>query len=201
MEEYVVQVRNGIGKTFFVRRRLKKFGLTRVVKSRKNKYWEMKNVSSKKMKKIKRFCKRHLLNIEVIDQRFTGSNNYRKDFFEHYKPFFLKYYFCIYCGRLISKKNLQVDHIIPIHKAKTSKWVRWYLRKFPKGVNDYRNMGAACCYCNLEKSSKMGLWVLRGRIGKSNAFQVIRWLIRLFLIGGGIILLYLYSEQFKQFIL
>lgn len=202
MEEYVVQVRNGIGKTFFVQRRLRKLGLTRVKKSRKNKYWEMRNVSPKRMKKIRRFCKRHLLHIEVIDQRFTGSGTYRREFFKYYKPFIWKYYFCIYCGRLVSKKNLQVDHIIPIHKAKTSKWVRRYLgrKKFPKGVNDYRNLGAACCYCNLAKSAKMGLWVLRGRIGKSNTYQVIRWLVRFLIIGAGIMLVYLYRENIMTFL-
>lgn len=199
VEEYVVQVRDGIGKTGSVERKLEKMGLTFVVKSQKTQYWEKKNVSPKNMKQIKKFCKRHLLQIEIIDQRFTGSSNYRKEFFQHYKPVFQNYYFCIYCGKLLTRKNLQVDHIIPIHKAKTSKWVRWYLERYPKGVNDYRNLGASCRNCNLTKSAKMGFWTIRGKIGKFNFYQILRWIIRVLIVAATIVMLYLYRENILEF--
>lgn len=138
--------------------------------------------------------------MEIADQRYERGGNYRSDFFNAAKPFWRNYYFCIYCGRLVSKRKLQVDHIIPVHKAKTSWMVKKILdvSKMEKGVNDPRNLGASCPKCNLMKGSKMGLWVIRGRIGKSNAFQIFRWMLRFVLMG--LMIYFMYETKMFQMI-
>lgn len=201
-EEYVIQIKDNGDDNFFLQRKLQKLGFKYVEKSQRTKYWELRNVSTQQMKEIKTFCKRHFLDIEILDQRFTASSNYREEFFKHHAPVLKKYYFCIYCGRLLTRRTLQVDHIVPIHKAKTNKWVRRYLsrKKFQKGVNDYHNLGASCRKCNLSKSDKMGLWTIRGKIGKSNLFQIMRWIIRFLIIGAGITILCLYRENIVELV-
>ena len=58
----------------------------------------------------------------VIKKEYTRSSNYRMVFFEENKPAFRnKYYQCAYCGRLLTKDTVTIDHLLPIQKVKRNK--------------------------------------------------------------------------------
>ena len=49
---------------------------------------------------------------------YERSNDYRQQFFKANKPLFGKnIYQCAYCGKLKRKKNITVDHVIPVNKV------------------------------------------------------------------------------------
>lgn len=78
-----------------------------------------------------------------------------------------------------------MDHLIPVNAAKKKCLVRICLRlRGISDVNDEKNLVAACRRCNRKKSDKMGLWVPRGIIGKSNVLWFVRYVIRTCLILG-----------------
>ena len=56
-------------------------------------------------------------------------------------------------------------------------------------VNDIRNLAPACRDCNSKKSDKMGLWVVRGWLGKYKLYWIILRIIQivciLLMICGG----------------
>lgn len=186
MSEYIIRIKNGRHSTYDERSFLRENNF-----KYSNKCWE-KTVSDKNsIKKWSQYARKKGYRMEYVDKRYVRSNDYRKEFFSHYKPFFKTYYFCIYCGKLLSPEKIAVDHIIPVHGAETHAAVRRLLkRKGFMGVNDYRNLGASCYSCNQKKGSKMNGWVFRGYLGKSNVFQVIRLCIRVAVFFLLIILIY-----------
>ena len=106
-----------------------------------------------------------------FDRRYERSSNYRDVFFRTHKgP-----YRCAYCGRHLKPANLEVDHLIPVAKAKTSMAARTFLHLAgARSVNDAKNLVSACKKCNGKKSDKIGLWVPRGIIGRFNIVWTIR---------------------------
>lgn len=113
----------------------------------------------------------HGYKYRCFDKRYERSGNYRKDFFEENPgP-----HRCAYCGRRIRGDKIEVDHLIPVAKAKTSTSIRAWLQICGiKNVNDTRNLVASCKNCNRKKSDKMGFWVIRGAIGRHNIFWTIK---------------------------
>lgn len=174
--EYLIRLRDGRRKTYDCRQELGANEFVFYNKSKKNKYWEKETTNKKDIEFWKRFARSHGLICEVEDALYSRNSTYRKDFFEQNKPFWKNRYFCVYCGRLLPKNKIEIDHIIPVHQAK-----KWYVRKMLRkmhGVNDPKNLGASCRKCNRAKGSKMNGWVFRGHLGKSNAYQVFRWIVR-----------------------
>lgn len=127
------------------------------------------------------------------DKRYERSGSYRKKFFEHYKgP-----YRCAYCGKRLKDEYIEIDHLIPVAKAKREMGVRTWLHLCGiTNVNDVKNLVASCSKCNRKKSDKMGLWVFKGMLGRHKQFWIIRDIIILIIIlliigilfafGGGI---------------
>ena len=116
---------------------------------------------------ISRILKRYNYKYRKYEKRWERSGNYRKEFFTHnHGP-----YHCAYCGKHLKGSDIEVDHLIPVGQTKKSFWARVLL--FFCGiynVNNYRNLVSACHKCNQKKSDKMGFWVIRGRLGRSNWF-------------------------------
>ena len=96
------------------------------------------------------------------------SNNYRYQFINEY-PGVLGFYCCSYCGKIVSKKYMQVDHIVSID----------YANRHPKyanfDINKLSNLTPSCKRCNLKKSNKGGLWIIRGKIGQ--VLQSLLWFL------------------------
>lgn len=107
------------------------------------------------------------------NKNYERSTNYRSKFFSNEKK--KKKYHCAYCGRKLKEEDVEVDHLVPVIKAKNNWLVRFSLRlNGIKNINDPKNLVAACQKCNRKKSSKMGLWVIRGAIGRYKMFWFIR---------------------------
>ena len=117
-------------------------------------------------------------NLSHDQDRFTRSKDYRKQYLKKHKGFF-GIYTCSYCGKLISKNNMQVDHIYPVNGVSGGVFDNMSGKMFisvmsalhgPKalkeGVNADWNKTSACLYCNGKKTDLKGAWVIRGYVGK-----------------------------------
>ena len=103
------------------------------------------------------FAKKHKLRYYVVSSFSSRSGNYRQQFFTKVRPFVGDYYFCVYCGRLLHRKDVTVDHLYPVGKV----------RKLPR----------------LQR--KMGLWIIRGKLGRHPYLWVLRHGFRIgFLVFG-----------------
>lgn len=100
---------------------------------------------------------------------YERSANYRTVFFQRTQgP-----YRCRYCNKQIKKSDVFVDHIIPVSQAQKRNSARALLSIHGcSNVNDIKNLAPACRRCNLKKSDKMGLWILRGHLGAYKAYWV-----------------------------
>lgn len=124
-------------------------------------------VSQSKYERIRQYCEAHHLKYRINNPKWERSTDYRHTFFSNNKPYIKDLYFCAYCGRLRSRRYITVDHIYPISVAQKSISLQQKLkRQGIKSINDKNNLVAACRRCNSRKSAKMGLWIIRGKIGK-----------------------------------
>lgn len=121
------------------------------------------------------------------EKRWARSDNYRNEFFEHnHGP-----YRCAYCGKKLKSKDMEIDHLIPVSKAKTSKYAQTLLKiNFINNVNNYRNLVPACRRCNRAKSDKMGGWVILGMLGRHKGFWKIRPILITAIIITAVIMMY-----------
>lgn len=182
-----IEIRNGRSKIYKHRHDL----LSKGMKFNKRSYgrsFYSKKVTEAEKEELILYCKKHRLKYAVIDDVYMRDSHYRKEFLQGYDH---KWILCAYCGFPKRTKNITVDHIIPIDKAKKSKRTKKLLQWLHiENVNDKRNLAAACRKCNRRKSTQMGIWILRGFIGKSNIIWVLRWIVRCILIVVIIVQLY-----------
>lgn len=75
------------------------------------------------------------------------SDNYRAEYFRKNPGLFGKIHFCYYCGKPLTKKYVEVDHILPVSKSR---------------VNSTFNLAASCRKCNRSKSDKINHLVAVG---------------------------------------
>ena len=120
---------------------------------------------------IRRLLKWRRYKFRSFDKRYERSGSYRKTFFDTHKgP-----HRCAYCGKHLRNDYIEVDHLVPVSKAKTSFGVRTWLHLCGiTNVNDPKNLVASCMKCNRKKSDSMGMWVVKGAFGRSNLFWTIR---------------------------
>jgi hypothetical protein len=128
---------------------------------------------------IQTILKFHQYKYRAYDKRYERSSSYRKEFFEHNKgP-----YHCAYCGRRLRIELIEVDHLIPVSKAKSNVGVRTWLQLCGVAdVNDHKNLVASCKKCNRKKSDHMGFWIFRGMIGRFRIVWTIRNILVVFLL-------------------
>ena len=122
---------------------------------------------------------------------YERSTDYRRQFLKHNKGIFGGgNFFCSYCGRLLTPKKMTVDHLIPINKVKRRGLARFFMKiRGIKNINDVNNLIPSCSHCNSRKSDKMGLWIIRGDIGKHNWYWIIKRSVILAIV---VILIYTY---------
>lgn len=157
-------------------------------KQRESKYgvFYSLSVSNDEKRKVEKIIQQEKLRCKWYSSNFSRSNNYRDKFFKtHEGP-----YRCIYCHKKIRKDQIEVDHLIPISKAKNSLLARNLL--YISGisdVNDPKNLVASCRRCNRKKGSKMGVWIIRGYLGRYRAY----WIIHHIIVAAIIIFFCLYA--------
>lgn len=111
---------------------------------------------------------------------YNRSKNYREKFIRMHPPDRHGKYRCVYCGRKIKTKEMQVDHIVPIGAVRRHPLLRAHM----KGrVNDMSNLVPSCRKCNLKKSAKTGLrYRIRARLGSHEGYWKFRKAVRTILI-------------------
>lgn len=128
---------------------------------------------------IERRCRRFGYQYRHYDKRFGRSDNYREVFFRKQDSSCV--YRCVYCHKKLDKSNVVVDHLIPVQKAKTSRGARLLMRLDGiENINDTKNLVPACNRCNQKKAANLGLWYVRGKLGKHRWFWITRFVIGLF---------------------
>ena len=153
------------------------------VKESRNGYWI---VETNDIRKAERILSRKGIRYKKYRKEWDRSSDYRKKFLSVYPGPFR----CVYCNRIVQTENMQVDHLIPVNKIKTSSSARLLLKMCHiDNVNDIKNLVPSCAKCNLRKADKMGLWFWRGKLGKYKTYWFFVWCLRIIAIIAVIMLL------------
>lgn len=162
--QYTIEIRNGKKSTKKVKDRLRENGFRFQMTGKYTGVWQKETSDEKELNKWRRFCGRKFSCRIYQKELHERGKTYREDFFREHPE---EVYHCAYCGRKLKKETLVVDHLIPVQKAKTSRYWQKYLRKHCEGnVNHPNNLVGACRKCNAKKGAKTSFWVLRGKIGR-----------------------------------
>ena len=124
---------------------------------------------------IKSVKKANKLNMKAIafDERYDRSPYYRYEFIRKNPPE-NGMYRCVYCGRLVKKDDMEVDHILPVRRAKESKRLQ---RKLKNGVNEITNLVPSCHRCNQKKGDSMALkWRIKAALGQHRVYWALRYM-------------------------
>lgn len=156
-----------------VRRRLKKYGLTMCNGGYTG------NISKASYKSFSIFCEKYHLDYRIDNGFGKRSSDYRAQYFRENRPPVGSFYICAYCGRLVSFKNVTVDHLYPVGRAKKDPHLQKKLRRSGiENINDPKNLVASCRRCNQKKGKKTGFWIVRGKIGRYPAVWLMRYAVR-----------------------
>lgn len=136
-------------------------------------------INNKEKRKVLRRLRKKNIRYHIYDSCWERSGNYRSVFLSRTKgP-----YRCRYCNRRLKTEHMEIDHIIPVAKVKKSFWARRLLKmQGVSNVNDIRNLAPSCTRCNARKKDRMGIWFLRGMLGKYNAYWSALFVIKVVLI-------------------
>lgn len=144
-----------------------------------------RKISSSQEMQVRKFAKAHNARFFFDDEYGTRSSDYRGAFYRAYPPSFHGRYFCAYCGRLIKGRTLTVDHLYPVARVSQSAPLRKKMkRQGINGLNDPKNLVPACWNCNKKKGTKMGLWIIRGKLGRSARLWYVRWCLRIIFLAA-----------------
>lgn len=146
---------------------------------------------------LKRLCRQNKVKFEINNDFGKRSTTYRTEYFKHNKPIYKKFYRCVYCGRLLSRRKITVDHIYPVKKVNESTFYQDKLKRMgADSVNNYRNLVSACFRCNAKKRAKTGWWIIKAKIGSMKYY----WLV-VHIIEFIIFLLILYNLYANRMII
>lgn len=139
----------------------------------KTKEW-IQQAMADNIEESKAYCRRRGFQLIIDLPQYRRNSTYRKAFFESHPGLFGRdFYFCSYCGKLLRKDRVTVDHLLAVRAVQKSRFLQWFLKKLKiKNVNDQKNLVPACARCNERKGTKTGFWLLRGLIGCHSAFWI-----------------------------
>ena len=164
-----------------------------------DKYTFSGNLSQSEYNSLCSYCAQNKINIEIINRFGTRGNGYRRNFFMAYKPVIGNYYVCAYCGKLVHKDRLTIDHLYPVGRVKRSAVLQKKLMKLGyESVNDVRNLVPSCDRCNYKKAARMGIWIIKGKIGRHPFVWLVRHIIRICILWY--IFLIFFTGTYKTYI-
>jgi hypothetical protein len=103
-------------------------------------------------------------------QKKREKYDYRKHYLDHNPGILGSVYICSQCGKLLSRKEMEVDHIFPV-----SKW--W-------SINHILNCVSICSSCNKSKSNrvtwKMSLKGVLAKLGEETYIAVQNLIVLIF---------------------
>lgn len=193
-----LEVSNGINSTYKYRYDLHEDGF-----AFENNKWKIEG----KKKELKRFKKKYRkkgLSCIMYDNNVVRSTDYRKNFFQKNKGlriFHKKYYRCAYCGKLVKKDCITVDHIIPVHKSQRSLIAKMLMKMFRiKNINEYENLTPSCSKCNSKKGSKLAVkYLYNGVTGKIGSGIVVRRIVNLLIFFLIVCLAFMLSQILSNY--
>lgn len=152
-------------------------------KTRKNGNYYINTYIDKPKKQIKKL-NRAGIKCSCYRVEYERASNYRNVFFSRtHGP-----YRCRYCNKKLDKSAVFVDHIIPVSKCQKTSAARMLLSiNNCSNVNDIKNLAPACKRCNLKKSDKMGLWIIRGFLGRYKWYWALLYVLSFIFIAFSII--------------
>lgn len=135
--------------------------------------------------------------VKSMNQKYQRSDTYRTEFIRNWPPRAGKYR-CVYCGRKISKNDMEVDHIVPVKAASHNFLYR--LMVPPEGVNSLSNLVPACHKCNRRKGSKCGFWLIRGKFWRIclPLYMILRIALVVAIIGCLYFVFFGYDSEFLK---
>lgn len=155
------------------------------------------NVSLRQYDRITGICEKNGLNFWLDNNFRNRGNKYRGVFFRNHRPVIFGMYYCAYCGKLLRKNDVTVDHLYSISAVgRDARMQRKMRRKGYRNVNDQRNLVASCERCNLKKGEHQGFWVIRGSFGRMNLYWTFRHLFNFSLLIFVLIFVYAYLCRF-----
>lgn len=182
----IIQITNGRRSTFWYKGKLTSEGFTIIKKTSRTCSWQksVDPLDKKYIKWCKSYCRRRHIQYQEINEKYTRSSDYRTQYINHDKGYH-GIYFCMYCARPLTMKQMTVDHIIPVDKASKKKWLQKILEKRNiQNINDIRNLGPACKRCNSVKGNRITLyWLLLAWLGNIRYAWVVRWAFRIILLS------------------
>lgn len=172
--KYTIEIRNSQLTTRSATQKLKRNGFRFQPTGKYSGFWHKETTSEREAKRWRKFC-RFRFDCRVYNKELhERGKNYREDYFKANPPTANGKYHCAYCGRKLKRADVVVDHLIPVHKAKISRyWQKRLLHSCEGNVNHPNNLVSSCCRCNSKKGAKTSFWIIRGMIGKHYGFWII----------------------------
>ena len=135
--------------------------------------WERGGVGEGELEALRQRAKADRARLEAWPERYERSSGYRKVYIEaNPGP-----WRCRYCHRrLRGEADMTVDHIVPVSAVSGGAGAGRRLARAvldlegARTVNDGANLCPACRRCNSRKGSKVGMWTLRGWLGRYRAW-------------------------------
>ena len=134
---------------------------------------------------------------------YERSHNYRKNFFDNTPGLFgMDRWQCVYCGKILKKNKIQIDHLIPVNKVKHIGMGRLLMKtRKINNINSVKNLVPACEKCNKRKSDHMSGWIIKGTLGRHFSYWVCVWIFRLIVLCALIWLIYMFlSPDYQGFL-
>ena len=161
---------------WYRRKKLQNNGFTQINKKK----WEKRitDPDAFSLRACKRLARRLNLKYNQVEERFTRSTNYRKEYFKKH-PGYGGIYFCAYCSFPHTKQGITIDHVIPVHAAENSKTARHYLKMKGISVNDNSNLVPCCKTCNNRKGKQVTpYWLIKAKLSRIPFSWVTVWVVR-----------------------
>ena len=142
----------------------------------------LSGLSLEEAKKTRRYFLFRFMKAYFYDDKWARDTTYRKQLINHETP---EQLICVYCGKMLPKDQITVDHIIPINIAKRSRIIQLFLEcKGYSGINDKRNLVPACWNCNEEKEDHWNLRIAaQARLGKYKWYWYIKKTMRIIVVA------------------
>lgn len=123
----------------------------------------------------KEFCRKAHLVFYYDNEFGIRSRNYRTRFFREHPANRRGRYQCVYCGRYFKKDKITIDHLYPVAVVSRDLRLQKKLKKAGiSSLNAPENLVQACLMCNKHKGTRMGRWIIKGKLGRHKGIWAIR---------------------------